>query len=1509
MSGKGLRTGHIVLLSLLMLLPSLFLAGPQTAEGGPAWGPGLDIAVVEISSHSDHGAITLTDQVVIAKVVNSGTFNYTFPVNATLQVTYMLNGTIETPFFNSTEQLGTVLEGPGNVTNVTFPSWKPTSVGTYWIKVSVDALDSHTQNNSIRISVTAMAGTPAGVKVGVDIPSKLLNIGNSTMDTIDPYIFSIKNTGPLVDSFKIAITSQWVVKGWTNKTRDLAPGEVQYMSVHVKVPDTASAYDFDVLVFNATSTKNDTISDWISVNTSIPKKAGVSVSVIYGDPQRAYPGGEWVSFLFRVTNIGDMADHFTMTPSSRPSRWEVRMDEQYRGPTSIPGSYSLLKGIPNYANVIAEIKIPPLVFETMEEDSMLWGDTGALIITATGEKTGVTGSGEGTVYVGLVHTVQLKVSPPNATIPFIKGSGQTVNFNVEVRSVNNIKGGTGMDMDVNLTLPDGPTGVMFIPVWSLSANKTESLRWVAAVPTGILQLRGGQWSQGQLLVVNAPIFPIQGTAFIKLEAVPMINVSLDGLAIPQSVTVNVTVGPYLDFTLEPPKTEFFDNKSLMDDDDRDQNGLEDWREGAPGDVLLLPFNITNLGNGWDKYNAQVALTVQEGGSTSPGQWGLTFTPLTRMVLPFWFDPRSPSTSVLVWVKLVVPAGAPIGESVNISMRAVSVSDLQYNPDSPLERRAYTTVHVKQGFVLDLEPEVSSAVAEPGETVTYFLNITNNGNGLDDVSLILLGNIPADWTIELDTSSVSLLPLQRSGIALRVAPGQYSPRDTVLSLRVRAFSRISKLAFDEVWANTTVSYKGASTIELVSELDVLWKYPGETADFAVDVRNVGNGNDSFDIDVSLGAPGWVARIKDGETVSEVMTAQIPMGGVRRFEVLITLPSLREIYSYDDLLTQKLIAGSVVSSFVSVRPQGYTEANSTLELAVGVLKEHRASITLISGSVSRDVLPGDTAYFQFNIQNTGNAEDPLRARASSRNGSARHDAWTQVDSAPYRLAPFGDRTLNLTITPRKEDSPAYHEVVEAVVEALAGDNITYWRTSVSVRVVMAVLASQDLFLDLGTEGDLVFRLCNMPDPGETVVPDWPMNKPYRITTALTSIDSSGWNVNRPNALVNLTIAYETVEVRVPISAPVDLVTGTPFARVESSIYGGPSKEELLTVFARAVYFDVYIDLDRTTFRNLYEGGKGKAVINVVVIGTRGQDPVPLELRIGDSVYHGAIPRADPQQYVGSTQEFLVEFDFELPSLDWHQKSREMRLVIVLDPDDDVNENTIEGKSYSEDNNVMTKEFMIMNSTPPTLVLWFSGVVLVLLLAAGITGYFFIERRNSWFMVALSCGLVGAFSLLFFLPLERTEWGAGAANEVGLMVIALDLFLLVPAMAYLFTKVGDCHILYRMNEGRDKRIEGGLEEVRLLAVPYLVSFTGGVAMGLVPVFFWAIYSELDEGVSGVIDVLLGKGSSFPVLVIIIGVPLMCLALQSVLMFFKLRALRGIGRTWDQLERLRTEIGEGLE
>ncbi len=1498
-----------MLLSLLMLLPSLFLIDPQNADGDPSRGPGLDITVEEITSHSDHGAVTLIDQVVVAKVVNSGTLNYTLPVNATLQVTYMLNGTIETPFFNATVPLGLVLQVPGSENNVTFPSWKPTSVGTYWIKVSVDPLDNHLQNNSIRISVTAMAGTPAGVKVGVDVSSKLLNIGESTKDTINPYIFSVMNTGPLVDSFMIDISSQWVEKGWKNKTMDLKPGDVQYFSVHVKVPTTASPFDFDVLVFNATSTKNDTISDWISVNTSIPKKAGVSISVIYGDPQRAYPGGPWVSFVFRVTNTGDFADTYHITPSSRPVGWNVRMDQRYEILPNIPGLYAAQKGERNYMDVRAEISIPPLVFETMEEDSMLWGDTGALIITATSPFSGASGSGEGTVYVGLVHTVQLKVSPPNATIPFIKDSGQTINFNVEVRSVNNIKGGMGIDMDVNLTLPDGATGVMFYPVWSLSANKTESLRWVASVPTGILQLKGGQWSQGQLLVVNAPIFPIQGTAFIKLEAVPMINASLDGLAIPQSVTVNVTVGPYLDFTLEPPKTEFFDNKSLNDNDDRDENGIEDWREGAPGDVLLLPFNITNLGNGWDRYNVQVALTVREGGATSAGQWGLTFTPLTRMVLPYWFDPLSPSTSVLAWVKLIVPAGAPIGESLNVSMRAVSVSDLQYNPGSPIERRAFTTVHVKQGFVLDLEPEVSSAVAEPGETVTYWLNITNNGNGLDEVALILLGNIPPDWTLELGSSSLYLLPLQRSGVALRVAPGERSPRDMVLSLRVRAFSKISKLAFDEVWANTTVSYKGGAAIDLVSEIDIIWKYPGETATFAIDVMNTGNGNDSFDLDVSEGAPGWSSKISFAGSSSEVTTLWIPMGGVLRVEVLITLPSLRDIFSYEDLLTQNLLAGSVVSSFLTARPQGFPETNSSLELAIGVLKEHRASITLISGSVSKDVLPGETAQFQFNIQNTGNAEDPIRARAFSKNGSSRHIAWTQMDSAPYRLAPFGDRTVNLTITPRKEDGPAFHEVIDTSVEALAGDNVTYWRTSVSVRVVMAVLSSQDLFLDLGTEGDLVIRLCNLPDPGEDVVPDWPMNKAYRITTAFTSIDSVGWTVNRPNALVNLTRAYETIEVRVPITAPADLVTGTPFARVESSIYGGPSKEELLMVFARAVYFDAYLDLDRTTFRNLYEGGKGKAMINVVVVGTRGQDPVPLELRVGDSVYRGAIPRADPQQYVGSTQEFLVEFDFDLPSLDWHQKSREMRLVIVLDPKDDVNENTIEGKGISEGNNVMTKEFMIKNSTPPTLVLWFSGIVLVLLLVAGITGYFFIERRNSWFLVALSSGLIGAFSLLFFLPLERTEWGAGAANEVGLIVIALDLFLLVPAMAYLFTKVGDAHILYRLNEGKEKRIEGGLEEVRGLAVPYLISFAGGLVMGVVPVFFWAIYSELDEGASGIFDVLFGTGGSVPALIIMIGVPLLCLALQSVLMYFKLRAFRGIGRTWDQLERLRAELGEGMQ
>ena len=83
----------------------------------------------------------------------------------------------------------------------------------------------------------------------------------------------------------------------------------------------------------------------------------------------------------------------------------------------------------------------------------------------------------------------------------------------------------------------------------------------------------------------------------------------------------------------------------------------------------------------------------------------------------------------------------------------------------------------------------------------------------------------------------------------------------------------------------------------------------------------------------------------------------------------------------------------------------------------------------------------------------------------------------------------------------------------------------------------------------------------------------------------------------------------------------------------------------------------------------------------------------------------------------------------------------------------------------------------------------------------------------------------------------------------------------------------------------------------------------MVAVPMMFWIIPSEFDNGLSAVIEALTTIDSGIPAIVLILLVPLVSLGLQVGLLSMKKRSLKKIRRSWDTLSRLRTEIEEGFQ
>jgi hypothetical protein len=1495
--------------SAVFLLVLLLVDWSLIAGSDPTRASGTDIVVTDITSHTDGSNIGMTSQTVTALLDNDGTLYFSKHVNATLTVYYPANETDMSVVFSNTTYVGSLLGDPGNSTSVIFPQWIPSFEGFYALNVSIDSLDDHPGNNSVNITIRAMVGNPIDLTIDVNDLWKVIKPGESTSDPPNsPFVFRIRNDGLDPDSFSLDFESAWLEPGWSNNTGIVQPGTwSNNIVVNALAPADAKPPEFDVLVITATSDTDPGIFKQRAVDIKLYSQSGVSIVVNSEDPMVVYPGGEWVLFDFLVINTGDRADDYELEVDTVPTNWIVELKTSLYIRALEPGESRW---------VTARIRIPPLNYETMEEDNTYRGDTGTLVLKASSPTSKVVGTGEGHIYVGLVHTVRLEVNPPNRTLAWDPNVIQNVSFALNITSVNNIRNGVGIEMDVNLTLAEGKYGVLFYPLWDQGKyNETESKRWTGAVAPKILHLESGETSFGSRVEVTAPAFPFQGTAVSVVEATPLLGIGEEGLALPTREMVKVFVRPEMQFKVQPPQTDYypeFQNGSLPTD--TNGNSVPDWQEGAPGDILRLPFNITNLGNTADFYDIYADAIPRSPAATLPDDWLITYTSLTTELIPFWYDPLNPDHSILIWVMVRVPLGTPIGEVTEIKLEVTSIfsKDPDYRSE-PLIIEASIDIYVIQGFGLDLEPEESAAYAAPDETIEYRLNITNIGNGVDTVRFIPVVDDLQGWVIEFNVSNIDLEPLDRHTVTLFVTPSITASADDVLAIKVRAESLLEPGTYDEVWINTTVEYVGGVMIDLMSLDQLIWRLPGEIATFKLRITNTGNGNDTFQLNLELGADKWGGVIDTGDSRGPNVVVDISRGASYTFLINISLPSLSTVRSRAELVEMNILAEQKIANYLRVYPHNAPELIAEEELTVGVLKQYKADIYLAPAETRlKDVLVGEEVNFKFILKNIGNGDDLITAGHSSPDGGFRHLSWTYLDSGPFDLAPFGEKLLNLSIEPDPEGLPLYGERIGLMVEAIAGNGVRYRSTNVSAQIVLSRILTDMTQVDLGERGEIVIRISNMPAPGTTPRLGFPDQKSFNISSEVDqqTVTGSGWKMVLPSFEVTLIDLYQIGDVKIPIEAPPDLLTNSEYASVNIEIRGVPGMSSTHRTMARAVYFDAGIDVHSTRFQNLYESRTGKAYIRLVTTGTRGQEVIPVVVMVGGEVIgeFNAGP-AYPQDYGSGEQEIIFVVDFELPTLKWYEKGRSMELEVLVDPDNEIVENTMAGRSMAETNNELRKDFVIKNYTPHVAVLVLSGLMLLIAAVAGVIGFFYMDKKNSWYLLPLSIGLSGLFAMLFYVPLEESGLSLDVSNGFGLAIIAIDIFFIMPVMVYLYTRAGDSYILHLINTRRGREIVQGQEVTSDLIKPLLIALIGGLLIILIPVLYWVIPSEMNKGFTGILNAFFGFNGTIPVWVPVLLIPAFAVGLQMVMIQLKRSALKDIEHTWDNLERLKSEIQEGFK
>jgi uncharacterized membrane protein len=247
-----------------------------------------------------------------------------------------------------------------------------------------------------------------------------------------------------------------------------------------------------------------------------------------------------------------------------------------------------------------------------------------------------------------------------------------------------------------------------------------------------------------------------------------------------------------------------------------------------GEHVQCNFTLVNSGNGKDTYSVSY-VTVGK----SPG-W-----PVNLSMADFTLSARQRMNLSLL---IDIPAKAFANDSVTINVTARSSQSI-------VQSHKFRAM-VRQDFRTELSVDSPADQMAAGASLTYRITVRNAGNGNDTV--FFKASAPAGWNATLGRQAL------------------YLPARTEATFDMVVSNPASTLAGD-YRLNITSTGSGGNTATRLFNVSILQWYKvqveaappnatiaqGQSASFTVTVRNLGNGNDSFDL-LTLNLPaGWAS----------------------------------------------------------------------------------------------------------------------------------------------------------------------------------------------------------------------------------------------------------------------------------------------------------------------------------------------------------------------------------------------------------------------------------------------------------------------------------------------------------------------------------------------------------------------------------------------------------------------------------------------------------------------------
>jgi len=434
------------------------------------------------------------------------------------------------------------------------------------------------------------------------------------------------------------------------------------------------------------------------------------------------------------------------------------------------------------------------------------------------------------------------------------------------------------------------------------------------------------------IVVNCPQMEEEGSYPINLKAT-----CLDDVSCSDSIEIELEV-------LLAPRVKV---EGPLNADPRDvepANGIPDYREGKPGDVLTYEFSICNVGNGEEAFFISVE---------SPNNWWIELQGASSTL------PLAINQTVTKSVKIKIPDDADNGESDVLKFTATAQSNTDVHNIMTVESV------VKQIYLVSLETALSSTYSYPDSEVELLFNITNEGNGVDNTLEVKISSLPEGWGGDTDLSDVGVVGIPIYGKAI-----------CELSVLV------PKEALNRTYSITLDAYSGGKQISdsfLIFHITVFQEFsfhlqqgppsqkgfPGDELLFNFTLENSGNGEDTFAIFLMK---------ESGKEESGWFNTKINMSSLesgRSQEILVDCQIPQMTMSGEYSVTIRISSLGAADMELIVRNE--------LVFTVQVKKEYKLKISLMDKengiSINSDGLgvQSRTKVVHFNVTNLGNSQD--------------------------------------------------------------------------------------------------------------------------------------------------------------------------------------------------------------------------------------------------------------------------------------------------------------------------------------------------------------------------------------------------------------------------------------------------------------------------------------------------------------------------------------------------------